>query len=165
MALLRVLRNRGRRLGPFPGRPLLVTCALAALWTGCDTPDPRYLPDDYLRRELGLGDDDRVHTVRLTGGPIESADPQLDSVPSGAWVQFVSDDWLVHEVAFAPDSLSAAAHDFLERSGQLASPPLLQRGARFVVSFEGAPPGRYPYVLQGNTTAGAGLIVVTQPGR
>jgi hypothetical protein len=76
------------------------------------------------------------------------------------WVQFVSGDWFVHELAFEMDSLGTSARVFLMDTDQIESPPLLQRDARFVVSFEGAPPGRYPYLLQGNGRAGRGVIVV-----
>jgi len=126
----------------------------------CQKPDPEHVPDALLQRELGLTDRDRVHTVRVTGGGTEVADPALDSVPVGAWVQFVSDDWLVHEVAFEVDSLAPAARAFLEESQQLESPPLLQKDARFVVSFGGAPPGRYPYRMEGNGRDGRGVIVL-----
>ena len=142
------------------GSRLLVLVLLIA----CGAPDEEHFPDDVLRRELGLGDDDRVHTVLVTGGAAEVSDPAVDTVPAGAWVQFVSGDWLVHEVSFALDSLSASSRTFLEGSDQTSSPPLLQRDARFVVSFEGAPPGRYPYLLEGNGGPGGGLIVVVDPG-
>jgi len=121
------------------------------------------MPDDVLRRELGLSDEDRVHTVLLTGGEIEVADPVIDSVEPSAFVQFVTADWFVHEVRFEADSLGAEARDFLERTEQMASPPLLYKDSRFVVSFEGAPPGMYPYLLEGNGQPGRGLIVVSDP--
>lgn len=137
------------------------TAALLVL--ACESPDPDHLPDEVLRRELGLSDDDRVHTVVVTGGDLEVAEPSLDTVPVGAWVQFVSGDWLVHEVAFEADGLAPSVRSFLDRTSQMASPPLLELDARFVVSLEGAPPGLYPYLLQGNGGPGRGLIVVTDP--
>lgn len=140
---------------------LLLCGGLAACGS---SPDPEHMPDGVLRRELGLTDADRVHTVVVTGGVGESADPATESVPPGAWVQFVSGDWLVHELRFEVDSMSAGARAFLERTDQLASPPLLQRDARFVVSFREAPPGRYPYLLEGNGLPGRGAVVVTDPG-
>jgi len=126
----------------------------------CERGDPELLPDEVLQSELGLGSDDRIHTVRITTGTAERADPASVSIERGDYVQFVSADRLVHEVAFRLDSLSAPARAFLERTGQSESPPLLELDARFVVSFVGAPEGRYPYALSGNRAAGSGTVVV-----
>jgi len=79
-------------------------------------------------------------------------------------VQFVSADWMVHEIRFDVDSVDAPVRGFLERTGQAASPPLLQRDARFVLTFAEAPPGRYPYLLEGNRDSGRGVIVVVPSG-
>ena len=95
---------------------------------------------------------------------MERADPRLLSVESGTYVEFVTTDWLVHEVIFEADSLSEAQREFLERTHQMASPPLIERDSRYVLLFEGAPAGRYPYRLEGNGRRGAGAIVVTVPG-
>jgi len=113
-----------------------------------------------LRAELGLTDADRVHRVVLSGGSTESADPPALDVLEGDWVEFVSSDWRVHEVRFELDSLSVAAGQFLGESDQVASPPLLEPDARFVLSFAGAPEGRYPYVVEGNGSAVRGVVVV-----
>jgi plastocyanin len=131
---------------------------------GCQAPDPELIPDERLQAELGLTERDRVHTIELRTGIGEVAEPDSLALPSGDFVQFVSTDWLVHEVRFELDSLGADARRFMEVSGQQASPPLLQRDARFVLTFEDAPPGRYPYRLAGNRAAGRGVIVVPPPG-
>lgn len=140
----------------------VVPCCLAVTFAllGCEEPDPELVPDEILQSELGLTPDDRVHTIRISTGLAEAADPSSVSVRPGDYVQFVSSDFFVHEVAFRLDSLGARARAFLERTGQSASPPLLERDARFVVSFVAAPPGRYPYALSGNREPGAGEIVV-----
>jgi hypothetical protein len=70
---------------------------------------------------------------------------------------------MVHEVAFDLEAATGASSSFLERTGQAASSPLLQRDARFVLTFADAPPGRYPYRLTGNREGGSGVIVVTLP--
>lgn len=133
--------------------------------TACEPPPVADLqPDAVLRAELGLSASDRVHGVRIAGGDVERADPHLLAVESGAYVEFVTTDWLIHEVIFEVDSLSAEQRAFLERTDQLASPPLIERDGRYVLSFEGAPPGRYPYRLEGNGRPGAGAIVVTASG-
>ena len=143
-------------------RHLALTAAVALLVTGCgEQPDPRLQPDAVLQAELGLTTRDRVHRVRLTGGEAESADPPVLSIEPGAYVEFLSTDWLVHEIVFEADSLAAEQRAFLERTDQVASPPLIERDSRYVLAFAGAPPGRYLYRLEGNGRAGRGVIVVT----
>lgn len=158
---LRRLRRGASRL-PL-GAPLLVGALLLA--AGCEEPDPELVPDEVLQGELGLTEEDRVHTVRISTGTQERAEPSSLTVLPGDYVQFVSGDRLVHEVRFRIDSLSAPARTFLTRTGQGASPPLLEMDARFVVSFVGAPVGRYPYGLEGNRGAGSGEIVVKAESR
>ncbi len=149
--------NQARpRLTPF----LFVGVLVAA---GCEAPQTELTPDAQLQRELGLAPDDRVHTVSISTGVSERAEPDSIVVFPGDYLQFVSDDWLVHEVRFQVDDLGADAASFLEATGQSASPPLLQLGARFLLVFEGAPAGRYPYTLEGNRASGTGLIVVASP--
>lgn len=132
----------------------------------CGAPDPNLQPDELLQEELGLTPRDRVYRVTLTGGVVERADPVVVSLESGAYVEFITTDWLIHEVIFDADSLAADQWAFLERTDQVESPPLIHREGRYVLAFEGAPPGRYPYTIQGNTRAGRGVIVVVdQVGR
>ena len=139
--------------------------SLLALTAACQVPpqDTSLQPDAVLRAELGLTLEDRVHRVRLTGGGAEQADPSLVAIEPGAYVEFVTTDWLIHEVIFEVDSLSAEQHDFLRRTDQLESPPLLERDSRYVLAFEGAPRGRYAYRLEGNGRSGRGAIVVSPP--
>lgn len=144
-----------RRLTP---PSLLVLVLLAAACR--EPPETRLQADALLRAELGLSLEDRVHTIRLAGGEVERADPELVSVEPGTYVEFVSTDWLIHEVIFESDSLTAEQRAFMERTDQAASPPLIERDSRYVLSFIGAPPGRYPYRLEGNGRPGLGVIVV-----
>ncbi len=139
-----------------------VVCTFAVCLAGlaCSEPSPELLPDDRLRSELGLTDDDRVHTITLVTETGEEAAPDSLEVLVGDLVQFVSGDWMVHEVRLDVEELAEPLGAFLERTGQAASPPLLQRDARFVLTFAEAPPGRYPYRLTGNREEGAGVIVV-----
>jgi len=130
---------------------------------GCEPPNPELIPDEVLQSELGLTPDDRVHTVRISTGVAERADPDTLTVRPGDYVQFVSVDRMVHEVAFALDSLPEPARTFLVRTGQDGSTPMVELDARFVVSFEGAPEGRYLYTLAGSRRGGGGQIVVAEP--
>jgi len=155
------LRRKGPRVtGPF----LFLGLTVPALASGCYASDPELIPDSYLQSELGLTLRDRVHTIDLAGGESERAEPASTSVLPGEYVQFVPSDWLIHAVAFQVDSLQPSLWAFLQRMGQTASPPLLQQGSRFVLSFVDAPPGRYPYALVGNRRPGTGVIVVLDPG-
>jgi len=152
------LWRRPRNAGPLA---FVVSLWLAAL-AGCreEARAPAFPPDSVLRTELGLTDADEVHRVSITGGDAETVDPAEVTVPSGAWVEFVSTDWWVHQVRFERDSLDAARLAFLVQSDQVGSPPLVDRDARFVVSFSDAPEGRYPYVVEGNGTSARGVVVV-----
>lgn len=142
--------------------PAVVTVCVAVLASlSCGTPDPDLIPDEVLQATLGLAEGDRVHTVTVTTGVGERSEPDTVVVRPGDLVQFVTTDWFVHEVRFDVEALDPAARSFLVRTAQMASPPLLQRDARFVVSFADAPEGRYPYVLVGNRASGAGAVVVT----
>ena len=152
--LSRRLRKRPRAIGPFLLSALLGPCI------GSCAADPELQPDEVLRAELGLTDRDEVYRVTISGGEREGAEPVETILRAGAYVEFVTADWLVHEVAFELDSLSADARDFLERTDQVASPPLLRMDSRYVVNFAGSPPGRYPYLLAGNAAPGRGVVVV-----
>lgn len=144
-----------------PGPTLFGLGLIALLIVGCDRGVPPDLqPDEVLKRELGLTESDEVHRISLTASDGEEAVPPEVTVPPAAWVEFVSLDWRVHEVHFEVDSLSASALGFLTRTGQLNSPPLLQRNARFVVSFLDAPEGRYPFRIEGNRAPGRGVVIV-----
>lgn len=136
----------------------------AASISGCERGVPAELqPDEVLRSELGLGDDDEVHRVVLTGGAGERVDPVETVVPPGAWVEFVSGDFRIREVHFLTEEMAAEAVRFLELTDQLDSPPLVDRDARFVVSFSDAPSGRYPFRVEGETTPGRGVVRVALP--
>lgn len=128
-------------------------------------PDPTFQPDSVLQAALGLTPRDRVYRVSVSGGEVERAEPAALSIEEGSYVEFVSSDWLVHEVLFDTTSLSAEQRSFLEDTDQLHSPPLIDRGSRYVLSFVEAPPGRYAFRLEGNGRASMGAIVVAGPGQ
>lgn len=153
------LPNRPRRPGPIC---VVVAVGFALVPGGCQGPegDLSLRPDSVLMAELGLSDRDEVHRIVLVGGESEVFSPGEVGIPEGAWVEFVSADWRVHEIRFEVDSLSVAARTFLEESDQVASPPLVDPGTRFVVSFVGAPDGRYPFIGEGNGAPGRGVVIV-----
>jgi plastocyanin len=123
-------------------------------------PDLTLQPDSLLQAAFGLTPEDRVYRVAVTGGETERAEPAALSIEVGAYVEFVSTDWMVHEILFDTASLTPAQRTFLERTDQVHSPPLIDRGSRYVLSFVDAPPGRYAFRLEGNGRASQGAIVV-----
>lgn len=104
-----------------------------------------------------------MHRVRVGGGGAEHVEPDETVVAPGAYVQFATTDWLVHEVVFEADSLGPDALRFMEELDQLASPPMVARDSRFVVSFVDAPPARYPYRVEGNGAPARGVVIVRAP--
>ena len=167
MALLRGVRHTGggrRLIGRFG--PALGLVLLVALGSACEKKDVSLQPDAVLRDSLGLGDEDRVHRVQLSGPDNrETVEPASVEVRPGDFVEFMTTDRRVHAVSFLLDSLPAGGADFLRRTSQESSPPLLEPEARFLVTFEGAPVGRYPFVISGNGAEARGAIVVAEPSR
>lgn len=106
--------------------------------------------------------DGTVHDVRFAGaGATDSITPaRLDARP-GDVIRFVVADRRPHAVTFTADSLTTPVRDFLERTGQLRGPPLVNEGSAWVVALKDAPPGRYPFYCRSHDAAG--LLVVTEP--
>lgn len=152
-----------RRPSPFQGASLGFFAAIAVLLVVACAPDPELQPDEVLQAELGLTSHDRVYRIQLTGGEAERAEPAAVSIEPGSYVEFVTADWLIHEVIFDVDSLDGDQWAFLERTDQAASPPLVERESRYVLAFDGAPAGRYLFRLEGNGLPGRGVIVVSSP--
>lgn len=140
--------------------PLLLFASLLLAACGRPAAPDHLRPDEELKAALGLTDADRVHRVLLEGGAVERAIPERVEISPTDYVSFESGDGRVHEVRFLLDSLPAKARTFLVRSRQDASPPLLSRGSRFVVMWDGAPAGRYPFIVEGNSGSARGLVIV-----
>ncbi len=102
-----------------------------------------------------------IHQITLGGrGDEEHVVPTLLQVPPDAIVVFTTVDGRVHTVSFPEDSLALDAALFLERTSQLQSPPLMDRGSRFVVTLEGAPRGRYRFRSRGAGGEAWGTLLV-----
>jgi plastocyanin len=142
------------------GAGLLLLLALSS--GGCDgPPDPGPDPEVEGAEALGLAEGARLHRVILGGrGSEEHVLPARIQASRGDGVEFVTVDHRVHTVWFPSDSLSPQAMAFLTSTEQLESPPLLQRGSRFVLVLEDAPPGRYPFITQGHGGRASGVIEV-----
>lgn len=127
--------------------------------------DPRQdpPPDPYadLRERLDLEPARVIHEVTIGGrGGEEHVVPSVLRVPLGAVVVFTTVDGRIHTVTFPEDSLPLDGALFLQRTGQMESPPLVDRGSRFVVTLEEAPPGRYRFRSQGPGGEAWGVLLV-----
>lgn len=101
-----------------------------------------------------------VHEVRISGAAAtDTIDPAMLEVEVGDAVRFVVEDRRPHALAFTVDALAAPVREYLERTGQLRGPPLVNQGASWVVILEDAPAGRYPFHCRSHDAAGE--IIVT----
>lgn len=100
-----------------------------------------------------------AHDVRITGaGAIDSIVPATIEADPGDAVRFISDR-RPHALTFTAGSLAPPVREFLERTGQLRGPPLVNEGASWVVLLEDAPAGRYPFHCRSHDASGE--LVVT----
>lgn len=137
------------------GTILLLLCS-----TTCGS-SPETDPNAELLEALGLDRDEELYRIVLGGqGRMEHLVPTRLEIPQGAIVEIVTVDRRIHTVTFLPDSLSPEAEAFLRETNQMQSPPLLERGSRFVISFRDAPPGRYAFVSEGHGGTASGIIVI-----
>lgn len=101
--------------------------------------------------------------VRL-GGPDSAAQVHPESIVArpGDVIRFVAVDARTHAIAFEASALAPAARAFLRRTDQMRGPPLISVGAAWVVSLEGAPGGRYPFICLGDSCRG--VVTVSPAG-
>jgi plastocyanin len=126
----------------------LVAPVLGAAVTSCAgeaAPDPRVLvlgsDTVVLPDSIGLL---TVEVGRREDG-VHRFEPASATAAPGHIVRFASLDNGSHAIAFDAPALSEEARAFLERTGQLRSPPLMLEGAVWVVNLQDAPPGDYPF--------------------
>jgi plastocyanin len=104
-----------------------------------------------------------LHEIVIRGGgSLDSIAPLHVQAEPGDAVRFTSEDHRTHAMAFHADRLTGPVRDYLERTDQLRGPPLVNRGAAWVVVLEGAPPGRYPFFCR--THDAHGLLIVGPDG-
>ena len=113
---------------------------------------------------IGLPSGAVLHRVTLGGrGSEEHAVPTLIQASPGDGVEFLTVDHRVHTVEFLADSLVTEVMAFLEYTGQMASPPLVERGSRFVLNLQNAPVGRYFFRSEGHGGTAQGVVEVGNP--
>lgn len=133
------------RGGLLARRPGLLFGVLLALACGGDDSAPR----DVVRLDGGdvqLPEGARRHDVRLEGvGAQDEVRPASVVANAGDAVAFTVADGITHSVVFLADRMESAQVSFLEQSGQMRSPPLLEEGHSWIVSLSGAPAGDYHF--------------------
>lgn len=153
---------------PTPGRPsgrsgvllstFLAVVSAAPLLGGCDAVGGG-ATIQLDSAEVQLDGGARAHEIRITGfGGTDSIAPAMVEAKAGDAVRFVVGDGRAHALAFRADALEADARAFLERTGQLRGPPLVNEGAEWVVTLQEAPAGRYPYHCRSHDATGT-LVV------
>ena len=147
------------------GAGLLLFLILSGTAEGCGGPvDGRDSLSNEEARALGLRPGVQLHRVTLGGrGAEEHAVPTRVQASPGDGVEFLTVDHRVHTLEFVTDSLSREVREFLESTGQLASPPLVSRGSRFMLRLQDAPPGRYLFLSEGHGGQARGVIEVALP--
>lgn len=148
---------------PAPGRPLagrpgaLLLLAVAFGWACEGIGTGRQLELDGETVELPLGAD--VHDVRFR---VERGDvrvqPDTVRAEEGDVIRFIAGDGRGYAVMFDPTPLSGPARRFLERTGQLRGPPLIQKDASWIVDLTDAPAGAYPFTCLGRNARGTLLV-------
>lgn len=113
------------------------------------------LDSGSVRLEPGVA----VVDVELGGESVLA--PDTTRIQVGDVVRFTAADSRAHTVAFERDRLPPAAAAFLDSTAQLRSPPLLTTGSQWIISFEGAPPGAYPFA--DIATGAQGVVFVAAP--
>jgi plastocyanin len=87
-----------------------------------------------------------VLEVELTArGRDTTFQPAAVTARPGDVVRFRATEGGTHALEFVGDSVQPAQRDFLERTNQRRAPPLIEQGAAWIVSLEGAPVGVYPF--------------------
>ena len=149
-----------RGAGRFAGAGLPLLLALSSCLAGDDRPPP----DEELRTELDIPAGIPIRRVDLRWREGETRIlPRRTEIPPGGVVQFVTLDHRVHLIRFDEGALDPPALGFLHGTGQDRAPPLLVEGARLVLTFDGAPPGIYPFWVEGNGGRAPGEIRVLDP--
>jgi plastocyanin len=128
------------------GRAGVLVLAVAPFFACTEAPAPPVV--------LVLGSDSfplargaRIHDVALRGsidGPRIA--PATVEAGVGDVIRFTAADRAGHAIVFEGEALDSAGIRFLEATGQRRSPPLLDEGAAWIVSTDGAPAGSWPFL-------------------
>ncbi len=116
-----------------------------------------------MRDSLGISRRVGLHRIALGGArDVDRVLPILTTAEPGDVIEFHTVDGRIRMLSFDADSLSASARTFLEETRQLSSPPLIDRGSRFLVDLSDAPEGRYVFRTRTSGPPVFGAIVVAR---
>lgn len=109
--------------------------------------------------EVNLGGGSAVHEIVIAGeAATDSIAPARVRARPGDALRFTTDDHRTHAMAFEADRLDPAIHAYLDATNQLRGPPLVNRGAAWVVLLEDAPAGRYPFLCRAHNARGVVVV-------
>jgi plastocyanin len=108
---------------------------------GDEGPRVLELDHDTIRLEGGV----RLIDVAVRRQADGDFDPAHVEARQGDVIRFTSEDRAGHAITFVGAELPADTHEFLDRTGQMRSPPFITDGASWVITLESAPPGEYPF--------------------
>lgn len=134
---------------------------------GCgraETPESRALLElagDTIELERGASIADILVRSAATASAV--FEPDTVTIRQGDVVRFITADRHPHAISFDPAGLAPATAAFLRQTDQLRSPPLIAEGASWIVSFQGAPPGVYPFVDLSQDRRGAIVVILPTP--
>lgn len=144
----------------------VLTCLSVWVNSSCNSSQPSPPSDPELRLELGLPDEIPIHRIDVgdSGGETRVL-PRVTEIRPGHVVQFVTLDHRVHLIRFDPAELDPVLLAFLRETNQDSPPPLVAEGSRLVLSFDDAPAGSYPFLVDGDGTPVTGEIRVVDRER
>jgi plastocyanin len=137
---------------PADRRPTrLLILAVLALFAGCGETSAPGSPEDpgpeVLERITRAANGGAVHLVRLIQrGDQYAFDPSELAVRRGDVVRFVMGGSQPESVVFDPVAASPEAGEFIRTNSLHMGVLLTQPGQAYDVSFQDAPPGRYPFL-------------------
>lgn len=140
---------------------IFILVVLTALGCGrVESPESRALLElagDTIELERGSTLADIL--VRSSTTTTAVFEPDTVTIRQGDVVRFITADRHPHAITFDLAQLAPATEDFLRRTDQLRSPPLISEGASWVVSFQEAPPGVYPFIDLSQDRRGAIVVI------
>lgn len=145
-----------------PGRPrgrsgaLHLALLIAALAGGCDA----VAGGSEIELDSGsVSVAGSVHEVEIGGaGAVDSIAPTRVEASPGDAVRFVVADRRPHALMFTVDALAPDVREYLESTGQLRGPPLVNEGSSWVILLSDAPPGRYPFYCRSHDAHGEVIV-------
>lgn len=142
------------------GAVLIALGACDSVRDGIGDDGPRVL--ELTHDTIRLADGVRLVDVEVKRGAAGDFEPAAVAARTGDVVRFTAADHGGHAIVFEATTLPQPARDFLQRTGQMRSPPLITSGAAWVITLDGAPAGEYPFRCTTHDTAGRLSVTAAQ---